>query len=47
MKSIERVISLLYALEEDKENVVITDDIIKQYILDNIELFVEDIKESL
>ena len=47
MKSIERVISLLYALEEDKENVVITDDIIKQYILDNIEFFVEDIKESL
>lgn len=47
MKSIERVISLLYALEEDKENVVITDDIIKQYILDNIELFVDDIKESL
>lgn len=47
MKSIERVISLLYALEEDKENIVITDDIIKQYILDNIELFVDDIKESL
>jgi hypothetical protein len=47
MKSIERVVSLLYALEEDKENLVITDDIIKQYILDNIELFVEDIKESL
>jgi hypothetical protein len=47
MKSIERVISLLYALEEDKENVVITDEIIKQYILDNIDLFVDDIKESL
>jgi hypothetical protein len=47
MKSIERVVSLLYALEEDKENLVITDDIIKQYILDNIELFVNDIKERL
>ena len=41
----DSIIIKLNALKEDKPNIVITDDIIKQYILDNIEELIKEIKE--
>lgn len=43
----EEIIGLLNALKEDKPNVILTDEIIKEYILDNIDYIIKEIKEEL
>lgn len=43
----EEIIGLLNALKEDKTNVILTDEIIKEYILDNIDYIIKEIKEEL
>ena len=43
----EEIISILVELKEDKPHLVITDNLIKQYIEDNIDLLVEEIKEEV
>lgn len=43
----EEIIGLLNALKEDKTNVILTDEIIKEYILDNIDCIIKEIKEEL
>ena len=43
----EEIIGLLNALKEDKPNVILTDEIIKEYILDNIDCIIKEIKEEL
>lgn len=43
----EEIIGLLNTLKEDKPNVILTDEIIKEYILDNIDCIIKEIKEEL
>lgn len=43
----EDIIMKLQALKEDKPHLIITNDIIKSYIEDNIELLIAEIKENL
>lgn len=43
----EEIISMLVELKEDKPHLIITDDLIKQYIEDNIDLLVEEIRKEV
>lgn len=43
----EEIIGLLNALKEDKPYLILTDEIIKEYILDNIDYIIKEIKEEL
>lgn len=43
----EELIEKIQILKEDKPELIITDDMIKYYILDNIEMLVKEIKEEL
>ena len=43
----KEIIEMLTTLKEDKQGLIITDDLIKQYIEDNIELLIKEIKEEL
>lgn len=47
MKTVEDIIGKIETLQEDKPNVVLTDDLIKEFVLDNLEQLVEEIKEYL
>ena len=47
MKTVEDIVEKIETLQEDKPNVVLTDDLIKEFVLDNLEQFVEEIKEYL
>lgn len=42
----ENIKEKLESLKEDKPGIVITDDLIKEYILDNIDLIVKEIKDE-
>lgn len=39
------ILEMLQSLKEDKPELVITDDIIRQYVEDNIDLVIKEIKE--
>lgn len=43
----EYIIMQIEALKDDKPWIYITDDVIKDYIEDNIELLIKEIKENL
>ena len=43
----EDIILDLKMLKEDRPNVIITDEIIKEYILGNIECLIKEIKEEI
>lgn len=43
----EEIIGMLAALKEDKPQLIITDDIIRAYIEDNIDVLIREIKEEL
>ena len=43
----EEIIEMLIALKEDKPELVLTDDIIRNYIEDNIDLLVEEIRKEV
>lgn len=43
----KEIIGMLETLKEDKPHIVITDDIIKEYIEENIDLLIEEIKDEL
>ena len=43
----EEIISKINTLKEDKPWIVLTDDIIKEYILEDINLLISEIKEEL
>lgn len=47
MKTVEDIVEKIETLQEDKPNVVLTDDLIKEFVLDNLEQLVEEIKEYL
>lgn len=42
----EDIRTKIESLKEDKPGIVITDDLIKEYILDNIDLLVKEIKDE-
>ena len=41
------IIGMLEALKEDHEQIIITDDMIKEYIEDNIGLLINEIRDEL
>lgn len=41
------IIGMLQALKEDHEQIIITDDMIKEYIEDNIGLLINEIRDEL
>ena len=41
------IIGMLQVLKEDHEQIIITNDMIKEYIEDNIELLVNEIRDEL
>ena len=41
------IISMIQTLKEDKPELIITDDLIKEYILENIDLLIKEIKEEI
>jgi hypothetical protein len=41
------IIGMLESLKEDHEQIIITDELIKDYIEENIELLVNEIREQL
>ena len=43
----EEIILDLKMLKEDRPNVIITDEIIKEYILDNINYLIEEIRKEV
>lgn len=43
----EEIIGMLVTLKEDKPQLIITDDIIRAYIEDNIDVLIREIKEEL
>ena len=43
----EEIIGMLQALKEDKPNVIITDDIIKDYIAEYLDILVEEIRNEV
>ena len=43
----EEIIEKINTLREDKPYVVITESLIKQYILDNIDILIKEIEEML
>ena len=43
----EDIILDLKMLKEDRPNVIITDEIIKEYILDNINYLIEEIRKEV
>lgn len=47
MKTIEELISIIQTYKEDHPEVVITDDMIKDLIEENIDKIIEEIKEEL
>jgi len=43
----EEIISKINTLREDKPELILTEDIIKEYILDHIDILVKEIEEKL
>lgn len=43
----EKIIGMLQALKEDKPQIVITDEMIKQFIEENIEVLIDEIQREL
>ncbi len=43
----EDIIEKINALRDDKPGLILTDDIIKQFILDNMELLIQEIEDNL
>lgn len=43
----EEIVGMINTLREDKPYVIITEGLIKQYILDNIDILVEEIENIL
>lgn len=43
----EKIIDMLLALKEDKPQIIITDEIIKDYIEENIEVLIDEIQREL
>lgn len=43
----EDIIMKLQALKDDKPHLIITEDIIKSYIEDNMELLIKEIKKEI
>lgn len=43
----EEILLALEVLKEDRPNVIITDEIIKEYILDNIDYLIEEIRKEV
>lgn len=43
----EDIVNKIYALKEDKPELVITESLIRQYIEDNMESIVNDIKDEI
>lgn len=41
------IIGMLEALKEDKPEIIITDELIKEFIEDNIELLINEIREEI
>lgn len=43
----EDIVNKIYALKEDKPELVITESLIRQYIEDNMESIINDIKDEI
>ncbi len=43
----EEIIGKLIALKEDKPHIYLTDDIIKEYIEEDIELLIKEVKKEV
>ena len=41
------IIFMIQTLKEDKPELILTDDMIKEYILENIDLLIKEIKEEV
>lgn len=42
-----QIVEMIEALQEDNESLIITDELIKQYIEDNVELLINEIQDEL
>ena len=43
----EEIIGIIQALKEDKPELIITKDLIKEYIEDNIDMLVDEVYEEI
>lgn len=43
----EEIVEKIIILKEDKPELIITEDLIKQYIEDNIEILIKEIEEQI